>query len=133
MVLNWYDPVSSPSHGAQIPRAVIPGKLRELADLFHPDYPTMRLVLIGLVDGQEVMRLPCPVLVVPLPDPEADTNAARILQALDEAERPLTVVDLGHRANGGDPSGAMRAALRKLVKSGHVRELPGPPRQYERL
>ncbi len=119
----------APDDGAA--RLALPSALSETVRVLWQHHPGIVLYLVAEVNGQQAVRLPI------APPPVAalfkeDTNADRVLQALDEAERPLTVVDLGFRANGGQPTGALREALRKLVKAGHVRELPGPPRQYER-
>lgn len=110
-------------------RPVLPAKLRELADLLHPDYPGMTVVLVGLVDGREVMRLPCPVRP---PDIAADSLAGELLKALDEADQPITMREWSVRATGGAPTGAVKRRARELVNSGLVTEFPTEPRTYER-
>jgi hypothetical protein len=96
-------------------------------------WPGYEFELIGRPKGKgRPVRLPCPKPRSPSPPAAAgETNADVILQVLSEADRPLTVVELAYRARAGEPTGAMRDALRKLVRDGRVRELTGPPRQYE--
>jgi hypothetical protein len=107
--------------------------LAEVDELLVAVYgPEFEFELIGRAPGRRPIRLVCPRRhPPPAHPPGGETNADVILQVLSEADRPLTVVELAYHARGGEPTGAMRDALRKLVKSGRVHEIPGPPRQYE--
>jgi hypothetical protein len=78
--------------------------------------------------GGRALRLVCPE---PPPPPQEGSNADLIMTVLSEADRPLTVVEIAFRATAGEPTGAMRKALYRLVRDGVVRELNGPPKTYE--
>jgi hypothetical protein len=81
--------------------------------------------------GQTEARIPCPRPKPPPKTAEDGSNADLILTTLGEADRPLTVVEIGFKATGSDPTGALRRALSKLIRDGQVREYAGPPKTYE--
>jgi hypothetical protein len=129
-------PPNAPAGGP--PNEPPPGRLFDLlaqVDQFLVDIygPEFEFELVGRAPGRRPIRIVCPRRTPPPrhAPPDGETNADIILQVLSEADRPLTVVELAYRARGGEPTGAMRDALRKLVKARRVHELPGPPRQYE--
>ena len=111
-------------------------EVRRLIAVAYPDHEPY-LVAYPKKDGGRVLRLLCPDLYVdppaPTPDPPpADgSNADLIRTVLEEADRPLTVVEIGFKATGGEPTGALRKALRKMVADKIVTEHPGPPKTYE--
>jgi len=102
-------------------------------------YPDFDFYMVGYArrPGDRTLRLLCPDLYA-IPDtpppgrPEAGSHTDSILTVLDEADRPLTVVELSHRAIGREPTSALREALHKLVAAGRVREIDGRPKTYER-
>jgi hypothetical protein len=127
----------SPALGASPGARRLPDILAEVTVLLGQWYGDYTFVLIGYPptgDARAEVRVPCPAgrPAAPPPEPPEDgSNADVILQTLDEADRPLTVVELAYKATGGEPTGAFRKALKKLVRAGRVAELHGTPRTYE--
>jgi hypothetical protein len=97
-------------------------------------YPGFVFVLVGYHssgDAHGQVRIPCAgPKQIPRP-PEDGSNADLVMTVLGEADRPLTVVEIGFKATGAEPTGALRRALARLLRDGVVRELPGPPKTYE--
>ena len=118
----------------QLALFVLLAQVRRLMSQAYPDHDPY-LVAYPRKSSGRVLRLLCPELFptpVPCDAPADGTNADLILTVLDEADRPLTVVELAYKATGGEPTGAFRKAVRKLVASGEVAEHAGPPKSYER-
>lgn len=113
----------------------IPDLLAELAAVLGRWYPDHAFALVGTHrsgDGRLDCRIPCPAPATePAPQPEDGTNSDLILTVLDEADRPLTVVELAYRAVAGEPTGAFRKAIKKLARDGRIVEHAGPPKTYE--
>ena len=107
--------------------------LAEVDRVSREFYPDLTFSLHGFLDGQEVMRLPCPRPPSLPPEPREDTNAANIMQAVNEADGPQTCKELYGAVTGitGEPTGAFKRAVRQLVVSGRLRELAGPPRAFD--
>jgi hypothetical protein len=98
----------------------------------YPRFRHFRLVADPVEDGV-ALSIPCPQSPEPV-EPEEESNAALILDALGEADRPPTIRELSVAAAGvKKPTGAFRRALARLVADGQVREIiaPGHPKTYD--
>jgi hypothetical protein len=97
-------------------------------------YPGYVFVLVGYHpsgDAHRQVRIPCPGPKPKPRSPEEGSNADLIMTVLGEADRPLTVVEIGFKATRAEPTGALRSALSRLVRDGQVKEFIGPPKTYE--
>lgn len=116
------------------PHVLVVSKLAEVAELFRPDYPGMTLYLIGLKDGREEMRIPCPIPPSTPPPPVAPadgSNRQTLLEALGELPAPPTQKELFLKAFGGYGTGAQRRALERAVRDGEILELDTSPKTYD--
>lgn len=86
-------------------------------------------------DPRLELRVPCPSRAPPptrVSDPEEGSNADLILSVLREATAPMTVGEISLRATNGEPTGAFRRSLRRLVRDGQVSEhVSGRSTTYE--
>jgi hypothetical protein len=104
--------------------------LTDVGRVLHGPYPGLAVAVVGTAGDKVVLRLPCPT-APPVATAAEEGDAALILKALAESDRPPPVIEAGYQTTGREPTGAFRRALRRLVEAGRVRELPGPPRTYD--